>query len=178
MREPTTRYCFLCGTAMVMVTLEERMRLRCPACGWVYYPQLKVAAAAQIEQHGRLLLVRRAMQPWLGCWNLPAGYLEADEDPHAGAAREAFEETGLLVKATDLLQAYYFDDDPRGNGVLLVYATQILGGEIHGSPEGREIRFFNAQELPAPQAGAGHQQAIQAWLDSKTNGGRPSSGAV
>lgn len=153
-----------------MVALEGRQRLACAACGWVYYPQLKVSAAALIEQDGKLLLVRRAHEPWKGQWYLPAGYVEADEPPARAAERETLEETGLKVKAERLVDVYYFDDDPRGNGILMVYACQILNGALTTSAETTAYGFFDPDRLPAPITGAGHQPAVQDWLRTVRGG--------
>jgi len=124
---------------------------------------LKVGAGTVVEKDGNLLLVRRDHDPWKGCWCLPAGYLEVDEKPRAGAERETFEETGLVVQTGRLLEVYFFADDPRGNGLLILYAAEILSGELRGSPEGREVAFFAPQDLPSQLAGGQHDRAIQLW---------------
>ncbi len=156
-------YCFQCGTALTSRAVEGRPREVCPACGWVHYRQLKVGAAAQIVVDGRLLLCLRASAPFQGTWNLPAGYVEADEPPSRAAEREVLEETGLQVRARRLVEAVYFDDDPRGNGILLVYACEILGGEPRPNAESLEIRLFAPQEIPANLCGAGHREAVLRW---------------
>ncbi len=159
----SVHYCFQCGTALTSRILEGREREVCPACGWVHYPQLKVGAAAQIVVDGRLLLCMRASTPFRDTWNLPAGYVEADEPPARAAEREALEETGLRVRARRLVEAVYFDDDPRGSGILLVYACEILGGEPRPNAESREIRLFAPQEIPANLCGAGYREVVLRW---------------
>lgn len=91
------RFCSECGALLEVRELEHRPRVCCPQCGRVYYAQLKVGAGAWIEREGRLLLLRRAREPFKHCWNLPAGYVEADESPVQGVLREVREETGLQV---------------------------------------------------------------------------------
>ena len=78
-------YCLMCGAQMTWRQLEGHRREVCPSCGYIHYQHLKVAAAAVIEQDDRILLIRRANPPWQGDWNLPAGYVEADEAPSAAA---------------------------------------------------------------------------------------------
>ncbi len=147
-----------------MKFFEGRWREVCPSCGWVDYRQLKASAGALVEREGQVLLVRRAIDPWKGDWYLPAGYLEVDEPPARGAERETYEETGLRVRASRLLQIYFFEDDPRGNGLLILYAADILDGELRGSQEGQELGFFSSENLPDAIAGAGHRRAVRAWL--------------
>jgi 8-oxo-dGTP diphosphatase len=159
-------YCLQCGTKLDLRYIEGRVRSICPACGQVAYQQLKVGAGALVEQNGSLLLVQRgpAMDAFPGTWNLPSGYCEADEPPQVTAARETAEETGLQVRAGGLVDAYYFDDDPRGNGLLLVYEAEIVGGELQS--DGHETTgagYFPPRHLPQPLCGGGHEQAIRAW---------------
>ncbi len=161
------RYCPLCGATLTVGEIEARRRSICPECGWIHYAQLKVGAGALIEQDGRLLLLQRARPPFQGCWNLPAGYVEADEHPAEAARREVQEETGLQVDVGGLVNAYYFDDDPRGNGILLVYRCRILGGEPKASDEGLTPTFFPPQRLPSDLAGGGHDQAVHEWRTAR-----------
>ena len=153
---------------MIDQQLEGRMRPVCSACGHVAYQQLKVGAGVLVEQDGALLLVQRGplASAFPGTWNLPAGYCEADESPRITAAREAFEESGLQVKVDRLVDVYYFDDDPRGNGLLVVYEAQVTGGKLlkgGRAPEVSAAAFHRPAQLPEPLCGGGHNQAIMAW---------------
>lgn len=162
-------YCFECGTKLTQRQVEGRDRLICPACGYVHYPQLKVGAGSLLIREGALLLVQRGPEAaFPGAWCLPAGYCEADEPPALTAVRETEEETGLQVRITCLSGTYYFDDDPRGNGVLLVYEAEVAGPLAGGRLriDGREIAaadFFAPGHLPEPLCGGGHDQAIRTW---------------
>lgn len=163
MRHPGIYYCIQCGAQMDQQHVDGRPRPVCPACGWIHYLHLKVGAGAVIQQEGRVLLLQRAHDPWTGAWNLPAGYCEVDEAPTQAAIREVLEETGLQVAPTTLLEAYFFDDDPRGNGVLLVYACRVVGGQLRPNAESQAARYFAPDELPQSLAGGGHDSAILDW---------------
>lgn len=164
------QYCMICGSKMRTVFLDHRIREQCPSCGWVYYPQLKVGAGVLIEQNDAVLLVRRAIEPWKGLWCLPAGYVEADETPQAAAERETREETGLIVQVGGLTAVYPFNDDPRGNGLLILYQAEIFGGTLQCSDEASECGYFFATELPTEIAGMAHKQALADWVRGKVNG--------
>jgi 8-oxo-dGTP diphosphatase len=129
----------------------------------VFYRQLKVGAGAIIEKQDAILLFQRAYDPFQGDWNIPAGYAEHDEDPAHTVIREVYEETGLQVQVDQLHDVYFFADDPRGNGLLIVYTCQILGGELTESHEGGNFRFFARHDLPGNLAGGGHNQAVLSW---------------
>ena len=162
------RYCMLCGTALQKRKIEKRIRETCAACGWIMYPQLKVGAGAILEKGWQILLLRRSVSPWQGDWNLPAGYVEADENPARAVERETLEETGLCVKAGNLIDVYYFNDDPRGKEIFLVYACEIVEGVLRNSDESSEVRFFAVNEIPKNLCGAGHSRSIQAWIAEKS----------
>jgi ADP-ribose pyrophosphatase YjhB (NUDIX family) len=160
-----THYCFQCGTQLELRLRDNREREICPACEWVYYAQLKVGAAVLIEQNDKLLLLKRNYEPWAGTWMVPAGYVEADEDPRDAAVREVREETGLQVELSDLQHVYYFDDDPRGKGVSFVYRAEKILGEIKLNGESSEAKFFHWHEIPSDLTLGGHDKMIMAWRE-------------
>jgi 8-oxo-dGTP diphosphatase len=166
MQMTSSHFCLNCGNPLEIRPLGGRKRQACPACGWIYYPSLNLGAGVLIEQDEQLLLLRRSIDPFRGCWNLPAGYVEVDEPPKRAAEREALEEAGLRVRVEALVDAYFFDDDPRGNGVLLVYRCTFEDGSLCTDDESAEARFFARADLPAALAGGGHNQAINAWRNA------------
>ena len=161
------QFCLKCGTQMDWKLLEGRQREVCPSCGWIHYEQLKVAAAARIELMGQLLLLQRAEEPWKGYWNLPAGFVEVDEAPDVAADREALEETNLETLSVIIAGEYYYDDDPRGNGVLLVYRSKVLTGRLKINQESTKAKYFAPDKLPENICGAGHRQAVEEWKMEK-----------
>ena len=73
--------------------------------------------------------------------------------------REIEEETGLLVSDCKLFNTYFFNDDPRGNGILIVYQCNILDGELKLNFENSDSRYFMASEIPENLCGAGHKNS-------------------
>ncbi len=160
------QFCLKCGNPLTSITLDGQIREMCLKCGWVYYPQWKVSAGCLIDKDNKLLLVRRATEPWLGCWYLPAGYVEIDETPDQAALRETREETGLKVKIGKLFGIYPFEDDPRGKGILILYRAEVVGGRFASTPEISEIGYFSPAAIPEPLTGAGHSAAINDWIQN------------
>jgi len=163
----TPKYCIYCGADIEVVFHDSKYRYKCPKCNWTLYEQLKVSSAAQIILNDKLLLIKRAYNPWANYWYLPAGYVESDESPSEAVIREVYEETRLSIKVNKLNDLYYFNDDPRGNGILLVYDCTICKGNATVTEEAKEIGYFCPSEIPPSLAGAGHAHAIQKW--KKTN---------
>lgn len=162
-----THYCYQCGSEMEIRFLDNREREACPNCGWVHYLQLKVGAAVIIEQDGKLLLLQRAHEPWAGSWMIVAGYVEADEEPKDAAIREVREEASLDVEVGDLFKTYYYDDDPRGNGVVFVYKATKVSGTLHLNDEATDARYFAPDEIPEYLTKAGQDKIINAWREAK-----------
>jgi ADP-ribose pyrophosphatase YjhB (NUDIX family) len=69
-------------------------------------------------KEGQLLLVRRAIEPYYGYWDIPGGFLEAGEHPEAGAIREMEEETGLVIEPVEILGLYMSTYGPAGEPTL------------------------------------------------------------
>ena len=165
-------YCYQCGAPLQSQLVEERMREECQNCGWIHYEHRKVSAAVRIVKEGKLLLVQRGIEPWKNAWYMPAGYLEVDEDPRECAKREALEETGFEVSVRDLLGVYTYEDDPRGNGIVLLYWGEITGGEIRPNREMLQVQFFSPVELKdLTFSGAGGAKQIEDWVKEATEAG-------
>jgi ADP-ribose pyrophosphatase YjhB (NUDIX family) len=132
----------------------------------VHFEDPKVAAAALVERDGLLLLVRRTNNPARGQWTLPAGFVDADEDPQAAAARECLEETGLEVRVTRLLDVIAGREHPRGASIVIVYLAEAVGGELRAGDDADEVAFFPADSLPA-LAFRATRQAVERWADGR-----------
>lgn len=162
-------FCVKCGSPLMAKEIESKLRPFCPNCGRIHYEQLKVGAGALIEREGRLLLLQRTQEPFASKWNLPSGYVDNDESPAEAVVREVAEETGLCVEVVRLRDVYYFDDDPRGNGIHIVYQCRQVSGELSESIEGRNPTYFSRDDIPDKLAGGGHDKAILAWKRADTS---------
>jgi ADP-ribose pyrophosphatase YjhB (NUDIX family) len=91
-------YCSGCGAR-----LDSYPPVRCAACGAEHWSNPKPCAGALVERHGAVLLLRRAIEPGLGKWDVPGGFCEAEEHPEDTVVREVREETGLEVVVTGFL---------------------------------------------------------------------------
>ena len=143
--------------------MEGRSRPICQRCGSVIYFNLKVGAGVLVERGGGVLLTRRAIEPGLGHWCLPAGFVEYDESPAEAALRECLEETGFLVELDGLQGVYYYSQDPRGNGILVMYRAHIVGGELAPGDDADQARFFSPDGLPEDISFRAHRQVLAEW---------------
>ena len=125
MMEETT-FCPRCSARLEMKEVNGAQRPRCPSCGRVIYYDPKLAATVVVERDDRVLMVRRAIQPGIGLWSLPGGYVDRGEVVEKAAAREVLEETGLHVNITGLLGLFSEEGHPV---VLAAFNAQEVGGE-------------------------------------------------
>ncbi len=153
------RFCPLCGTPTQMLPSFGEERPTCPACGWMYFADPKVAAAVLVEQDDKVLLTRRINDPHSGRWSLPAGFVNAFEDPARAAERECFEETGLCVQVTGFLQILTGREHPRGADIFLLYRAVVTGGSLCAGDDADQVGFFSRQQLP-PLAFASTYKAL------------------
>ena len=135
------------------------MREVCPKCGYVAFRNAKPAAGLLIERAGKLLLVRRERAPFKDRWDIPGGFLEADESPDKGAVREAREETGLRVRLDELIGVYH--DKSGGDYTFNVYyKAHPVGGTEKAGDDASELKWFAAGRLPKHIAFPGHTRTV------------------
>ncbi len=120
----------------------------CPACGWIHFEDPKVAAAVLVERGEEVLLVQRVNEPGAGLWSVPAGFVDAHEDPARAAERECLEETGLVVQVTRLLGVVAGREHPAGADMVLAYTARILSGELRAGDDAAAAAFFPRAALP------------------------------
>ena len=141
-------YCPRCGTSVIHKELFGRVRAVCPQCEWIHFLDPKVAAAVLIQQDGRVLLVRRAGEPFRGLWSLPAGFINGGEDPAQAAARECLEETGLTVRVTRVLDIISGKEHARGADFIIVYQAEVINGELKADDDADAVEWFERENLP------------------------------
>jgi 8-oxo-dGTP diphosphatase len=147
-RNSQIKFCPRCGAE---VTHEDKLgmvRPVCAQCGWIHFIDPKVAAAVLVEQDGRVLLVRRANEPFRGLWTLPAGFINGGEDPAVAAARECLEETGLNVRVMRVLDVIAGREHERGADFIIVYHAEVINGELVPADDADAAEWFERDKLP------------------------------
>jgi ADP-ribose pyrophosphatase YjhB (NUDIX family) len=148
LNENEVKYCLKCGALLLRGERFSRIRPVCPACGWVYFADPKVAVAVVVTQGQKVLLVSRVNPPFQGKWSLPAGFMDAGEDPGDAAARECLEETGLTVRVIRLVDVYTGRSHPQGADLLLVYRAEVVSGQLNPGDDASQAAFFCLDQLP------------------------------
>ena len=145
---PPYRYCPVCGGQLESRVLKatEPKRLVCDTCGFVFYLDPKLAVGTIIsDDDGRIVLVRRAIEPGYGKWVFPGGYVDRGEEVQLAAIREAREECGLDVRIERLLNVYSYAGRAP---VILVYIARVVGGRLACDDESLEAKYFDRDAIP------------------------------
>jgi 8-oxo-dGTP diphosphatase len=145
---PNVRFCLHCGTALESREALGATRPVCPACGWTFFEDPKVAVGVLVEQDNKVLLIKRVNEPMMGCWSIPAGFMDAHEDPHQAAERECLEETGLVVRAGAVAAVIGGREHSKGADIVIAYHASVTGGELKAGDDASDVGFFARDALP------------------------------
>ncbi|MGQ9718403.1 MAG: NUDIX hydrolase [Nitrososphaerales archaeon] len=111
-----------------------------------------VGVGGLIKQDDSVLLVKRENEPGRGKWSIPGGLINLGETMRNAVKREVEEEVGLRVDVVEVLDAFdaiIYDDKSRVrfHYVVVSFMAKPLGGEVRGSKEASQVRWFKAKEL-------------------------------
>jgi ADP-ribose/FAD diphosphatase len=141
------QFCSQCGHALEkrVPEGEDRERDVCASCGTIHYQNPKIVVGCIVEQAGKILLCKRAIQPRLGYWTVPAGFLELGESAMAGAIRETEEEAGASVR---IVAPYAHFDVPQIGQAYIIYRAVLLSDAFAPGPESLEVKLVSPDEIP------------------------------
>jgi ADP-ribose pyrophosphatase YjhB (NUDIX family) len=124
------RLCPRCGAELDVALAPDRVS--CPLCALVVYANPKPAVCALlVDESGRLMLARRAVEPFAGYWDLPGGFVEEGEHPLAALRRELLEETGLEIEPGAFVGIWmdtYGDAADAQSTLNLYWEARIVSG--------------------------------------------------
>ena len=141
------QYCPKCAGSLTrrVIKTNEPGRLICSICSFIFYDDPKIAACTIPTANGKILLLKRGIEPGFGKWVFPGGFLDRGERVQDAAIRETLEETGIKVEVGHLLNAYSYKGYPV---VVMVYPAKILEGVPQPLDETLEVAFFGPKEIP------------------------------
>ena len=144
------KFCSDCGAHVELRIPEDddRPRFVCLACHVIHYQNPKVIVGALPTWQGRILLCKRAIEPRLGKWTLPAGFMENAETTLQGAMRETLEEAGAVFTKAQLYRVF---DIPSINQVYIFYRAELDSPHFEAGIESLEVAFFDEADIPWQQ---------------------------
>jgi 8-oxo-dGTP diphosphatase len=160
-----SHYCVQCGTVLEPRVIEGRELEACPNDDFVLWHDPKVSTAVVIEVDGGVLLGRRAIEPGLGLWCLPGGFINDDESPWEAAARECMEEICAEVEQTRLIGVFHIRKQDAPSMIGIAYQARLAGGaRPSAGVEMLEVAVFPTDSLP-PLAFPSHRKVLADYLD-------------
>lgn len=142
-------YCPRCAEHLTTQLVGQNERPACSNCGYIQFPDPKVAVIGLITCGEKVLLTLRDVEPEKGKWSLPGGYMDAGEMPDEAFRREMSEEMQLEVGD---LHFHSFLPMNGGRGIVIVYQTEPASGKcegLTGYDDVAEARWFAKDSLPA-----------------------------
>jgi len=164
------KFCPSCGS-LVSLRIPEGdslTRAVCDACSTVHYQNPKMVVGCLATYGDRILLCKRAIEPRLGLWTLPAGFMENNESAPEGAAREAMEEANARVEITDLYTVYSI---PHISQVYMMFRARLLDPDVSPGIESLEVRLAREDEIPWDQlAFAMVKRSLEHFIEDRRTG--------
>jgi thiamine-phosphate diphosphorylase len=142
-------FCHRCGHRLTVKFHEGRDRLFCEPCEEpVYENPVPSTAAVVFNDKNEILLVRRSVEPCIGEWCLPGGFLEIDETPEAGCLRELQEETGLTGEIHQLVGNILSQNAIYRTVVVMGFVIKNVTGTMEAKDDCMDARFFALSDMP------------------------------
>ena len=133
---------------------DNRPRKICPGCDYVVYVNPKIAAGTVPIVDGRVALVRRGVEPGIGRWSWPCGFVEIDETVEQAALRETHEEVGLTVELGRFLGMYSYPVRPAkgfvptAGLVIVAWESKVLSGDLHAGDDAEHAEWWDLDAIP------------------------------
>jgi len=163
-------YCSNCGARVVRKVPEGDFLPRhvCENCGLIHYENPKVVVGSVPEYQGRILICKRGIEPRLGYWTIPAGFMENDETLEAGAAREAAEEARIQVEIGSLL---LLANVTSARQVHVFFRSRMLTPEFDVTHESLEVKLVEERDIPWDQlAFPSTEYALRRFVEDRAAG--------
>ena len=143
------KFCSSCGNDITIKIPngDNRERHVCDDCDTVHYQNPRIITGCLPTFEDKILLCKRAIEPRLGLWTLPAGFMENGETTEQGAIRESWEEA--KTELTDDISLYCIFDVPEINQVFFFYRCELTNADSYGvGEESLEVELFSEEDIP------------------------------
>ncbi|MDP3872831.1 MAG: NUDIX hydrolase [Methyloversatilis sp.] len=164
-------FCADCGSKVEqrVPVGDNRLRHVCPACGTIHYQNPRMVVGTLPVWEGQVLLCRRAIEPRLGYWTLPAGFLENGESAADGALRETLEEACARVA---LIAPYTMVSVPQIDQMHILFRAELIDTDFAPGSESLDVRLFDEADIPWDElAFRSVSLTLRTFFEERRNGG-------
>ncbi|MEN8137300.1 MAG: NUDIX hydrolase [Bacteroidota bacterium] len=163
------KYCSKCGSNDIKHEIpqdDHRLRNVCSNCNSVFYENPRIVVGTIPVFNNKILLAKRGIEPQIGKWNLPAGFLEVNESIEHGARRETIEETGAEI--SELILHTMFQ--ANSNHLYIFYLAKLESDKNNTTVESTEIEFFDLDNIPWNDlAFTSNNFALKSYIDAESS---------
>ncbi len=157
-------YCPQCGSVLGAKVDGGRERPACHAdgCGFLHFGESSIGCGGVVIRDGRALLIQRGLNPGRGNWQIPGGYVEADEALPSAVEREVLEEAGIVAKVREVIGFRHSASTPERPvaNLYVVFHLEWISGEPRADGvESLEAGFYSMPELEEKMG----MQAMSLW---------------
>ena len=166
-------YCSHCGAPVELRVPpgDHLPRYVCGACDTIHYENPRLVVGCVPEHAGKILLCRRAIEPRLGYWTVPAGFMENGETLQQAAARESHEEALARVEIGSLLAVVHV---LHARQVHVFFRAVLRSPEYGAGTESLEVKLVAPAEIPwAELAFPSTDYALKRYLEDRDSGREP-----
>jgi ADP-ribose pyrophosphatase YjhB (NUDIX family) len=164
------KFCATCGQPVNVLTPagDHLPRHVCTACGTIHYQNPRLVVGCVPEYQGKILLCKRAIEPRLGFWTLPAGFMENGESMQTAAARESMEEALAKVEIGSLLAIVHV---LQAQQVHVMFRARLLDPNVGAGPESLQVALYDEADIPWSQmAFRSNEFALRRYLEDRHAG--------
>lgn len=141
-------FCSNCGSKNIRLKIPEGdtyQRFVCDDCGSIFYNNPRIIVGCLPVYENKILLCKRAIQPQINLWNLPAGFLENGEKAEEGAVRETYEES---LSRVEIIRLHVVFSLPKVNQVYLHFLAKMSNDRFGPTKESSDVKLFDSGEIP------------------------------
>ena len=169
-------FCPRCGSKLASKYDGGRERPACsvPGCGFIFYGDSSIGCGGAVIRDNKALLIQRGINPNRGAWQIPGGYVEADEEILPAVEREVLEESGVVARVTDVVGVRHAVTASNAN-IYVVFRLDPLSGEPrYDGDETIGAGYFSWEEI----AGMEGVQGFSLWSIQRALETPPRAGLI
>jgi len=162
------QFCPYCGRRITQQYEEGILRDYCEICQIFFYDNPLPVVSTIVVEDRKILLVKRANDPYKGQWCLPSGFAEIDESIEEAAVRELEEETGLQARIIDLVDVDSCTNYFYGDLIFLTFEAVSIGGTLSPGSDTVAVKYYPIDRIPV-LAFDSNVEAIKAYAENKSD---------
>ena len=166
----TMKYCSHCSALVSFIVPQgdNRHRYVCNTCEFIFYENPRIIAGCIPTFGDKVLLCKRAIEPRMGYWTLPAGFMENGESTQQAALRETYEEAYATPELGPLFSVCNL---ATHNQVHLFYLAKMTLAEYGSGPESLEVELYDEADIPWDDIAFGTvTQTLQRFFEDRKRG--------